>query len=115
MIAGGRVAEQFAAANGVRGLAPGQVAGPAAKPIADRDEPMDHEPTWIREDAVHHDGLVLYGVDARGEADADRFIAHREDRREPTIPKGKSPSKTRSLAATRVAGQRKDRRLVRAG
>ena len=30
-------------------------------PYRDRDDPILHEPTWIREDTVHHEGLVLYG------------------------------------------------------
>lgn len=30
-------------------------------PYRDRDEPFDHDPTWIREDAAHRAGLVFYG------------------------------------------------------
>mgnify|MGYP003663021063 CR=1 FL=1 len=35
-----------------------------ASPIPYRDaaEPIRHDPTWIREDCVHHDGLVAYGM-----------------------------------------------------
>ena len=34
-----------------------------ANPIPNRgrDDPIDHHPTWIREDALHHGGLVFYG------------------------------------------------------
>lgn len=34
-----------------------------AKPIPrrDRDEPIEHDPTWIRTDAAHDRGLVFYG------------------------------------------------------
>ncbi len=43
-----------------------------AQPIAgrDKDDPIGHQPIWIREDAAVSDGLILYGVDGndrRGE------------------------------------------------
>jgi hypothetical protein len=36
-----------------------------AKPIPgrDADEPIGHDPLWIRHDAIHRDGLVIYGMD----------------------------------------------------
>lgn len=35
-----------------------------ATPIPGResDEPIDHDPSWIRTDAVHHQGLLFYGL-----------------------------------------------------
>ncbi len=44
-----------------------------AKPIPhrDRDDPIGHEPIWISEDAIHHDGLILYGINAT-EFDAEQ-------------------------------------------
>ena len=30
-------------------------------PYRENDDPIRHEPCWIREDSVHHDGLVAYG------------------------------------------------------
>lgn len=34
-----------------------------ARPIArrDSDDPIENDPTWIRTDVMHHDGLVVYG------------------------------------------------------
>ena len=36
-----------------------------AKPIPGRDakHPIGHDPIWIREDAFHSDGLIVYGID----------------------------------------------------
>ena len=45
-----------------------------AKPIPGRDpdEPLGHEPIWIREDARHVDGLVFYGMnESEGFAEQD--------------------------------------------
>ncbi len=43
-----------------------------ARPIAgrDRDDPIGHEPIWIREDVVHEGGLLFYGMERSTENDA---------------------------------------------
>ena len=43
-----------------------------AAPIPHRqdDDPIQHQPRWIREDAVHHDGLIAYG---EAVADSDQL------------------------------------------
>ncbi len=51
-----------------------------AKPIANRDEPIDHSPTWIDESAKHHDGLAFYGqsdpnIDVDGLLPVQRIVA----------------------------------------
>lgn len=41
-----------------------------AKPIPrrDADEAIAHDPTWIRTDITHHNGLVYYGLDEQSES-----------------------------------------------
>lgn len=48
-----------------------------AKPIPrrDRDDPINHEPIWIRKDAKCAGGLIFYGGDERIRNDADRLPA----------------------------------------
>ena len=49
----------------------------AANPVAGRDpdDPLYHQPIWISENAVHHDGLLFYGpVESAVEAGADSAV-----------------------------------------
>ncbi len=45
-----------------------------AKPIPHRDknDPIGHDPIWIREDATHHDGLVLYDAEPSEDDDEEQ-------------------------------------------
>ena len=43
-------------------------------PYREADDPIGHDPIWIREDAVHRDGLIFYGIDASAANDAEGIL-----------------------------------------